>query len=332
MADPAAVPLPVEPQSTRVRVAALAIEVRGLVKRYPRTQVNAVDGVSFDVLEGQLFCLLGPNGAGKTTMSSILATTLAPTSGSVRIAGFDVAREQPDVRRQLGAVFQQPSLDLNLTVEENIRVHAILYGVYPWRPGYRSMPAAYRDHVRELAAVLGLADQLGRPVRTLSGGMRRRLEIVRALVHRPRVLVLDEPTAGLDPESRRDLWDHLREVRDRHAITIVLTTHYLEEAEEADSLCVLWQGRILERGTPAAIRARHARSEIVLDAADHEGLRRELAAMGIGAEPGRPVRVSLDGRSAQDVIRGLGTRLTVLRVAEPTLEAAYLALLERARS
>ena len=332
MPEPADGVPPVPAELRAARVAGRTIEVRDLVKRYPGTPVNAVDGVSFDVLEGQFFCLLGPNGAGKTTTSSILATTLAPTSGNVRIAGFDVAREQPDVRRQLGAVFQQPSLDLNLTVEENVRVHAILYGLYPWRPGYRSMPAAYREHVHRLAGVLGLADQLGRPVRALSGGMRRRLEIVRALMHLPRVLVLDEPTAGLDPEGRRDLWAHLREVRDRHATTIVLTTHYLEEAEEADSLCVLWQGRILERGTPAAIRARHARSEIVLDAADPEGLRRELAAMGIAAEPGRPVRVSLDGRNAQDVIRGLETRLTVLRIAEPTLEAAYLSLLERARS
>ena len=323
---------PVTPRPAGIPGAGRTIEVRGLVKRYPRAPVNAVDGVSFDVLEGQLFCLLGPNGAGKTTTSSILATTLAPTSGSVRIAGFDIASAQSDVRRQLGVVFQQPSLDLNLTVEENIRVHAILYGMYTWRPGYRSMPTAYREHVQRLAGVLGLSDQLGRPVRTLSGGMRRRLEIVRALMHRPRVLVLDEPTAGLDPESRRDLWAYLRNVRAQHATTIVLTTHYLEEAEEADSLCVLWRGRVLERGTPAAIRTRHARGEIVLDAADHEGLRRDLAAMGVASGAGRPLHVSLDGRSAQDVIRGIGTRLTVLRVTEPTLEAAYLALLDRARS
>src|ERR1035438_6888416 len=180
-----------------------AIEVTHLVKRYRAAPGNAVDDISFDVPEGQLFCLLGPNGAGKTTTVSILTTTLAPTSGQVRIAGRDLATEQARVRRELGIVFQQPSLDLNLTAEENIRLHAVLYGLYPWRPLYRLMPAGYRSQVQEVAGVLDLSDILGQRARALSGGLRRRLEIVRALMHRPVVLFLDEPTAGLDPESRR---------------------------------------------------------------------------------------------------------------------------------
>jgi ABC-2 type transport system ATP-binding protein len=222
------------------------IEVCGLVKRYRGAPGNAVDGISFQVAEGQLFCLLGPNGAGKTTTVSILTTTLAPTAGRARIAGLDVVREQAGVRRAIGVVFQQPSLDLNLTAEENIRLHAVLYGCYPWRPGYRLMPQSYRRQVAELAEILGLAGWLYRPVRALSGGTRRKLEIVRALVHRPRVLFLDEPTAGLDPQSRRSLWAYLAQVRTARATTVVFSTHYLQEAETADAICVLADGRIIE--------------------------------------------------------------------------------------
>jgi len=233
-----------------------AIEVDHLVKRYRAATANALDGISFEVPEGQLFCLLGPNGAGKTTTVSVLTTTLAPTSGRARIAGLDVATEQGQVRRQLGVVFQQPSLDLNLTAEENIRLHAVLYGLYPWRPSYRLMPAGYRSQVRDMGCVLAISDLLGRRVRTLSGGQRRRLEIVRALMHRPAVLFLDEPTAGLDPESRRSLWAYLAQARAALRTTVFLTTHYLAEAEAADAVCVLAGGRIIERGSPAEVKQR----------------------------------------------------------------------------
>ena len=232
------------------------IEVRDLVKRYRGAPRNAVDGVSFEVAEGQFFCLLGPNGAGKTTTTSVLTTMLAPTSGLVRVAGLDVVREQARVRREVGIVFQQPSLDLNLTAEENVRLHAVLYGRYPWRPVWRLMPATYRREVTGLMEMLGLTGWLGRPARELSGGMRRKLEILRALLHQPRVLFLDEPTAGLDPQSRRNLWEHLRLARLELGTTIFLTTHYLAEAEPADAVCVLAGGRIIERGSPAAIKAR----------------------------------------------------------------------------
>ena len=315
-----------------------AVEVTDLVKRYRTASRNAVDGISFEVPEGQLFCLLGPNGAGKTTTVSVLTTTLAPTSGTVRIAGWDVRREQAEVRRRLGVVFQQPSLDLNLTVEENIRLHAVLYGMFPWRPTFRLMTPGYRSAVEEAAGVLGLADLLGRPTRALSGGLRRRLEIVRALMHAPAVLFLDEPSAGLDPESRRSLWEHLRQVRSHYGTTVFLTTHYLEEAETADTVCVIYQGRIIEHGSPAEVKGRQLAAQLVLDARDRGELRRELRALGIqtggdGQPDGAgPLRVHLDGRSAQSVVAALSTELTTFRISEPTLEEAYLQLLTRAGS
>ena len=232
------------------------ITVEHLVKRYRSAPKNAVDGISFDVAEGELFCLLGPNGAGKTTTVAMLTTTLAPTSGRIQVAGQDLAGGAARVRREIGVVFQQPSLDLNLTAEENVRLHAVLYGLYPWRPCYRLMPSGYRNQVRDLADVLDISDLLGQRARTLSGGLRRRLEIVRALMHRPRVLFLDEPTTGLDPESRRALWSYLGQARAALRTTVFLTTHYLEEAEAADSICVLASGRIIERGSPGEVKAR----------------------------------------------------------------------------
>jgi ABC-2 type transport system ATP-binding protein len=233
------------------------IEVSDLVKRYRSTPDNALDGVSFTVAEGALFCLLGPNGAGKTTMASILTTTLAPTSGRASVAGLDVVTAQAPVRRAVGIVFQQPSLDINLTAEENIRLHAVLYGCFPWRPSWRLMPAAYRRQVTGLAEILGLAGWLRRPVRTLSGGTRRKLEVARALLPRPRVLFLDEPTVGLDPQARRALWAYLDQARAELGVTVFLTTHYLEEAEGADAVCVLAGGRVIEYGSPASIKARY---------------------------------------------------------------------------
>src|SRR5213593_2888839 len=174
------------------------IHLDGLTKRYKKADRNAVDGISFDARAGEFFALLGPNGAGKTTMISILTTTLAPTGGTASIDGHDIVREASAVRRIVGIIFQRPSLDMNLTAEENVRFHAVLYGLYPYAPSYRLMPSAYREQVRELATLLGISDDIQKPVRTFSSGMRRKLEILRSLMHRPKVLFLDEPTAGLD--------------------------------------------------------------------------------------------------------------------------------------
>jgi ABC-2 type transport system ATP-binding protein len=301
-----------------------AVEVRDLVKRYRKSTVNAVDSVSFTVGSGQFFALLGPNGAGKTTTLSILTTTLTPTSGSVTIAGHDIAREPATVRRQIGIIFQNPSLDMHLSGEENVRLHAILYGLYPYRPLYRLMPQAYRDHVRELASVLGMEAEMSLPARKLSGGMKRKLEIIRGLMHRPRVLFLDEPTSGLDPASRRSLWTYLHEVRERHETTIVLTTHNLEEAEDADSICILNRGSVVALGTPAEVKSQLLDEYLVIDAADRDALREELRRLNFDFRESAHFEVRLDGRGAHGIVRAIETPLTLLATHSTTLEDAYL--------
>src|SRR5712692_10070784 len=304
-----------------------AVEVRDLIKRYRKAKVNAVDGISLRVEAGEFFALLGPNGAGKTTTISILTTTLAPTSGSIRICGHDLARESSAVRRQVGIIFQNPSLDMNLSGEENVRLHAIMYGLYPYRPAFRLMPAAYRAQVRELASVLGMEADLFKPVKKLSGGMQRKLEIIRGLMHRPKVLFLDEPTRGLDVVSRRSLWAYLREVREKYQVTIVLTTHYLEEAEQADRLCILNHGRVVAMGSPGEVKAHMADEYLELDAADRAQLRHELKVLNLQFDEDGMFKVRLDGRSAHEVIRSLDVPLTMLRTRQPSLEDAYLRIL-----
>jgi len=305
------------------------IEVDHLVKRYKKSAKPAVDDISFDVRPGELFAFLGPNGAGKTTTISILTTTLAKTAGTVRIAGHDLDREARAVRRSIGIIFQNPSLDLHLSGEENIRMHVALYGLYAYRPFFRTMPSEYRDRIRELADVVGLGDEVFRPLKTYSGGMKRKLEIIRSLMHRPSVLFLDEPTSGLDPVSRHSLWQYLRSVRTTEGTTIFLTTHYLEEAEEADRVCVIDHGRIAMIGTPDEMKAALLERSIEMDAADRPALVAELGALGIDAAIGDDglVRVAYDGPTAQTVIARIATPLSVLRVHDPSLEEAYVELL-----
>ena len=304
-----------------------AIEVRDLVKRYRKGTGNAVDGVSFDVEPGQFFALLGPNGAGKTTTIAILTTTLSPTSGSVRIWGHDAVREASSVRSQVGIIFQNPSLDMNLSGEENVRIHAILYNLYPYRPLYRLMPGAYRRQLRELADVVGLGADVFKPVKRLSGGMRRKLEIIRGLMHRPRVLFLDEPTSGLDTASRRNLWQYISELRRLHDITICLTTHQLDEAEQADSVCILDHGKVVALGTPGHVKSQLAHDRLYIDADDRASLRHRLVEMNVPFSEDGVFVVELDGRSAHEVVRAIDEPLTVLRTESPTLEDAYLRIL-----
>ena len=304
-----------------------AVEVDDLVKRYRKAKVNAVDGISLRVEAGEFFALLGPNGAGKTTTISILTTTLAPTSGRIRICGYELAKEPSEVRRRVGIIFQNPSLDRNLSGEENVRLHAILYGLYPYRPAFRLMPDEYQTQVRELAAVLCMETDIQQPVKKLSGGMQRKLEIIRGLMHRPSVLFLDEPTRGLDVASRRSLWAYLREVRERYRVTIVLTTHYLEEAEQADRLCILNHGRIVAMGSPGEVRLSPAEEFLELDATDRAQLRLELKKLNLNFEEDGAFTVRLDGRSAHEVIRSLDVPLTRLRTRQPSLEDAYLKIL-----
>ncbi|MDR0294410.1 MAG: ATP-binding cassette domain-containing protein [Oscillospiraceae bacterium] len=220
------------------------IEVRDLVKQYRGAKTPSVDGVSFGVEKGEFFAFLGPNGAGKTTTISILTTTLAKTSGEVKIAGYDVDKEARRVREKVGIIFQQPSLDPQLTAEQNIRFHACLYGMCGYRPTFKLMPAAYRKRVLDLAEIVGIQDALFKPIKKLSGGMQRKLEIIRSLIHTPDVLFLDEPTQGLDAVSRRGLWEYINDVRNQYGTTVFLTTHYIDEAEKVDTVCIINRGKI----------------------------------------------------------------------------------------
>jgi ABC-2 type transport system ATP-binding protein len=307
------------------------IQVDHLVKRYKKSKVPAVDDISFDVAPGELFAFLGPNGAGKTTTISILTTTLAKTSGTVTIAGHDLDREAKAVRRNIGIIFQNPSVDQHLSGEENIRLHVAIYGLYGYRPFYRLMPAEYRRRVEELAAVVGLGDEIRKPLRTFSGGMKRKLEIIRSLMHRPRVLFLDEPTSGLDPISRRGLWDYLRQVRNTDETTIFLTTHYLDEAEDADRVCVIDHGRIAVIGTPDEMKRQLLDRSFLLDANDRDALRAELVGLGLSptTDPTGQLRVPYTGATAQELIARIQTPLSVLRVHEPSLDEAYVELLRQ---
>jgi ABC-2 type transport system ATP-binding protein len=306
------------------------LQVQNLVKVYRKSTVPAVNDISFDVASGELFAFLGPNGAGKTTTISILTTTLAKTSGTVTIAGYDLDRQSRDVRRQIGIIFQNPSLDLHLSGEENVRLHVGIYGTYGYRPFFRAMPAEYRERITELAELVGLGDDLNKPLKTYSGGMKRKLEIIRSLMHRPQVLFLDEPTSGLDPVSRRNVWDYLRRVRNVDGTTIFLTTHYLDEAEEADRVCVIDHGRISVLGTPDELKQRLLEHALLLDANDRPALMRELTGLGLQTELDDStglVRVAYDTPTAQALIATITTPLTALRIREPSLEEAYVALL-----
>ena len=304
------------------------IHVENLIKRYKRAEVNAVDGISFNVAPGEFFVLLGPNGAGKTTMISILTTTLAPTSGQVLIAGRNVLTESSAVRQCVGIIFQNPSLDVNLTAEENVRFHAILYGLHSFAPSFALMPRAYQIQIHELAAVLGIEKEIFKPIKTFSGGMKRKLEIIRSLIHHPRVLFLDEPTSGLDPASRRSLWEYLDKVRSEYQTTIFLTTHYLEEAEQADRICILNKGKVVANGTPAEVKATLVESYVSIDADDRAALRAELARRGIPFAETPLFKIDLAGVSAHQLLKAIDTPLTVMQFHTPTVEDAYLAILE----
>lgn len=306
--------------------AAPIVEVEDLVKRYRKAKTNAVDGISFGVRPGEFFAFLGPNGAGKTTTISILTTTLSPTSGRVRIAGYDVVRQSSAVRARIGIIFQNPSLDMNLTGEENVRFHAVLYGIYPYRPRFSLMPEAYRRQVGELAALLDIETDIFRPIKTLSGGTRRKLEIIRSLMHCPALLFLDEPTRGLDTSGRRNLWAYLRSVQ-AQGTTVFLTTHYLEEAEGADSVCIINKGRIVSFGPPSRIKAELVSEHVIIDAEDRDRLRSELVARGVPFAETPMFKIKLDGLNTHQLLKAIDTPLSVVTVHQPTLEEAYLSII-----
>jgi ABC-2 type transport system ATP-binding protein len=223
---------------------AVAIEVRGLAKNYD--DVQAVRGVDFEVATGEVFGFLGPNGAGKTTTINMLCTLVKPTAGSASVAGHDVVSERDDVRRNIGLVFQDPTLDGYLTAEQNLRLHAELYGV---------QSDLVKPRMQQVMTMVGLWDRKDSPVGTFSGGMRRRLEIARGLMHSPRVLFLDEPTIGLDPQTRRSIWEYIAELKEREEITIFMTTHYMDEAEWCDRIAIMDHGEIVALDAPETLKA-----------------------------------------------------------------------------
>ena len=229
----------------------LVLSVRDAVKRYGR--VVALDGVSFDVAEGEFVALLGPNGAGKTTLFQLLTGLFVADGGTVRVAGFDIRRDAVPALAHLGIVFQQPTLDLGLSVRANLDFHARLHGLDRARRA-ASIPAAL--------ARLGLTDQADATARQLSGGTRRRVELARALLHQPRLLLMDEPTVGLDPASRRDLLAHVLSLRAERRIGVLWATHLVEEAERADRVIVLHNGKVLHVGTPAELMSETGRATL----------------------------------------------------------------------
>jgi len=304
------------------------ITVQNLTKRYKGAQKPAVDDISFSVGKGEFFAFLGANGAGKTTTISILTTTLSKTSGQVKIAGFDVEKEARKVREKIGIIFQHPSLDPQLTAEQNIRFHACLYGMCGYRPSFKLMPSAYRKRVMELAEIVGIQDALFKPIKKLSGGMQRKLEIIRSLIHTPDVLFLDEPTQGLDAVSRRGLWEYINETRSRYGTTIFLTTHYIDEAENVDTVCLINNGKIASCCSPQELKRNLMKQELILDADDRVALINELSSLGLPFKlNGRVVVPYKD--SAQEIISRIKTKLTVLKINEPSLEDAYIDFLTK---
>ena len=300
------------------------IEVEKLRKVYPGG-VEAVGGIDFEVAPGEVFALLGPNGAGKSTTIGMLTTTVRPTGGTARLAGFDVRTQQLAARRVSSVVFQDAVVDRSLTGRRNLDLHGRLWGVEP---------ATAKRRIEELVDAVGLSDLIDRPVGTYSGGERRRMEIARALVSSPRVLFLDEPTVGLDPRIRAELLDILAGLRGRDELMILVTTHYLDEAEHlADRVAIMHGGRIVALDTPERLRAGLGRELVELRVdSDPAGVLATLRSRGIARDDafavGASLTVPLDGHTSSEAIAAiheLGLAAAV-SVRQPTLDDVYLRL------
>jgi ABC-2 type transport system ATP-binding protein len=298
------------------------IEVHDLGRRFG--SIEAVKGVTFEVGRGEVFGFLGPNGAGKTTTINMLCTLLRPSKGSALVNGFDVARQRSEVRRSIGLVFQASTLDEALTAEQNLRFHAYAY----------ALPAGVREQrIDELLALVELADRRRSRVRTFSGGMRRRLEIARGLLHHPRVLFLDEPTLGLDPQTRRRIWEYLAELRARERLTIFLTTHYLDEAERADRIAVIDYGRIVALDTPAALKSVVGGDQITVTTPDTAAAAREVreryALIPAVSDDAVSFQVPAGEAFLPDFVRSFGQPMLAVGLRRPTLDDVFLQLTGR---
>ena len=293
------------------------VDVRGLEKRYG--QLEAVRGVTFDVAPGETFGFLGPNGAGKSTTISMLCTLIHPTGGSARVAGFDVEENPLGVRRRIGLVFQDPTLDEYLTAYENLQFHAELYRM----PKERAV-----ERIEAVLRMVGLWERRGGLVRTFSGGMKRRLEIARGLLHSPRVLFLDEPTVGLDPQTRLTIWDYIQRLRDTEAITIFLTTHYMDEAEYCDRIAIIDHGEIIVLDTPAALKESVGSDRVQIQTDDNAAailaLHERFGIEANMAEGAVTFGVSAGEEFVPRLFAELGMPIRSVSVARPSLDDVFM--------
>jgi ABC-2 type transport system ATP-binding protein len=296
---------------------AVAIGVRGLVKHYG--EVQAVRGVEFEVAAGEVFGFLGPNGAGKTTTINMLCTLVKPSAGSATVAGHDVVHERDDVRRNIGLVFQDPTLDGYLTAAQNLQLHAELYGV---------QSDLVRLRMEQVMSMVGLWERRDSVVNTFSGGMRRRLEIARGLMHSPRVLFLDEPTIGLDPQTRRSIWTYIRELKEREEITIFMTTHYMDEAEWCDRIAIMDHGQIVALDAPETLKAGVGTDRVTIHTDDDDATIEALAErFGIEARKSEGA-VSFGVPAGEAFVPRLFAELAIpikaVSVARPTLDDVFM--------
>jgi ABC-2 type transport system ATP-binding protein len=294
-----------------------AITVAGLTKNYG--DIEAVRGIDFEVPVGETFGFLGPNGAGKSTTIKVLCTLARPTSGSARVAGHDVTSARDAVRRNIGLVFQDTTLDNYLTGAQNLKFHAALYGV---------PPAAVEPRMRQVLEMVGLWERRDSMVMTYSGGMKRRLEIARGLLHAPHVLFLDEPTVGLDPQTRASIWEYINELKRREDITIFLTTHYMDEAEHCDRIAIIDHGKIVAIDTPEALKASVGKDRVQIHTADDEAAIAELAReFGIEAavhEGAVTFSVASGEQFVPRLFGGLSVPIKSVSVSRPTLDDVFM--------
>jgi ABC-2 type transport system ATP-binding protein len=298
-------------------LAAPAVAVRGLVKRYG--ELEAVRGIDFDVHSGETFGFLGPNGAGKSTTINMLCTLVKPSGGSARVAGHDVVRERDQVRRNIGLVFQDPTLDGYLTAEQNLSLHAELYG----------MPrGAVAGRLQQVMEMVGLWERRSSLVMTFSGGMKRRLEIARGLLHSPRVLFLDEPTVGLDPQTRNSIWSYISELKRDEEITIFLTTHYMDEAEYCERIAIMDHGTIVALDTPGALKARVGADRVQIRTPDDQAaiaaLRARFAIDATIAEGAVTFGVPSGEQFVPRLFAELGEPITSVHVSRPSLDDVFM--------
>lgn len=305
---------PPEPQALRVGAV---ISVRDLVHRYQDR--TALDGISFDVRPAELFGLLGPNGSGKTTLFRILSTLMLPSAGAAQIAGLDVVREPGSLRRHIGVVFQAQSVDPKLTAHENLWHQGHLYGL---------RGPALEQRIEEILTRVGLLDRARDRVETFSGGMQRRIELAKGLLHHPEVLLLDEPTTGLDPGARRDLWQYLQLLRDQEHVSVIVTTHLMEEAERCDRLAILNEGKLVALGTPAELTREIGGDVILLEARDPKRLAEQIRSkFRVDASVmDAHVRLEIENghRFVPDVVEAFPGEIQALSVSKPTLEDVFI--------